>query len=136
MHILYEEIVESLEETRNELIFATEPILSSLQLSIPGSSRYSPLVELDEIEVCCTDIVLFYSILCLCIEQIQKGILQLCKGLEFLHSSARLIHSNLNPETVIINSAVSLWECEAYAELNLVVNREIGKFLGWAKPFP
>jgi SCY1-like protein 2 len=45
-------MVEPLEETRNELIFATEPILSSLQLSIPGSSRYSPLVELDEIEVC------------------------------------------------------------------------------------
>lgn len=63
MHIPYEEMVEPLEETRNELIFATEPILSSLQLSIPGSSRYSPLVELDEIEVCCTDIVLFYSML-------------------------------------------------------------------------
>lgn len=46
------EMVEPLEETRSELIFATEPILSSLQLSIPGSSRYSPLVELDEIEVC------------------------------------------------------------------------------------
>jgi SCY1-like protein 2 len=45
-------MVEPLEETRNELIFATEPILSSLQLSIPGCSRYSPLVELDEIEVC------------------------------------------------------------------------------------
>ena len=54
-------MVEPLEETRNELIFATEPILSSLQLSIPGSSRYSPLVELDEIEVCCTDIVQFYA---------------------------------------------------------------------------
>ena len=47
----HEEMVEPLEETRNELIFATEPILSSLQLSIPGSSRYSPLVELDEVEV-------------------------------------------------------------------------------------
>lgn len=45
-------MVEPLEETRNELIFATEPVLSSLQLSIPGSPRYSPLVELDEIEVC------------------------------------------------------------------------------------
>lgn len=44
-------MVEPLEETRTELIFATEPILSSLQLSIPGSTRYSPLVELDEVEV-------------------------------------------------------------------------------------
>lgn len=79
------EMVEPLEETRNELIFATEPLISSLQLSIPGSSR-STLVELDEVEI-------------------QKGILQLCKGLAFLHTSARLIHSNLNPESVLINSS-------------------------------
>jgi SCY1-like protein 2 len=45
-------MVEPLEETRVELIFATEPILSSLELSIPGSNRSSPLVELDEVEVC------------------------------------------------------------------------------------
>lgn len=44
-------MVEPLEETRSELIFATEPILSSLELSIPSSGRYSPLVELDEVEV-------------------------------------------------------------------------------------
>ncbi|OSD01672.1 kinase-like protein [Trametes coccinea BRFM310] len=80
------EMVEPLEETRNELIFATEPVLSSLHLSIPGSHQYSPLVELDEVEI-------------------QKGILQLCKGLSFLHSSARLIHSNINPESVVINSS-------------------------------
>ncbi|KAJ8699577.1 Protein kinase domain-containing protein ppk32 [Pleurotus ostreatus] len=36
------EMVEPLEETRSEIIFATEPILSSLDLSIPGSQRYSP----------------------------------------------------------------------------------------------
>ncbi|OAX40509.1 kinase-like protein [Rhizopogon vinicolor AM-OR11-026] len=76
------EMVEPLEETRNELIFATEPVLSSLDLSIPRGSRHTPLVELDEIE---------------------KGILQLCKGLSFLHTSARLIHTNLKPECVIIN---------------------------------
>ena len=45
-------MVEPLEETRTELIFATEPILSSLELSIPGSKRSPPLVELDEVEVC------------------------------------------------------------------------------------
>jgi SCY1-like protein 2 len=45
-------MVEPLEETRSELIFATEPILSSLELSIPGSGRNSVLVELDEVEVC------------------------------------------------------------------------------------
>ncbi|KAI0747966.1 other/SCY1 protein kinase [Daedaleopsis nitida] len=80
------EMVEPLEETRNELIFATEPLLSSLHLSIPGSFQYTPLVELDEVEI-------------------QKGILQICKSLSFLHTSARLIHSNINPESIVINGS-------------------------------
>ena len=45
------EMVEPLEETRSELIFATEPLLSSLYLSIPNSHHRSPIVELDEVEV-------------------------------------------------------------------------------------
>ncbi|KAF7322690.1 Kinase-like protein [Mycena chlorophos] len=79
------EMVEPLEETRTELIFATEPVLSSLEMSIPGTGR-PPLVDLDEVEI-------------------QKGILQICKGLSFLHSSAQLIHSNIGPESIIINSS-------------------------------
>jgi hypothetical protein len=51
------EMVEPLEETRSELIFATEPILSALDSAIPSAPRYSSLVELDEVEVC-------YCILC------------------------------------------------------------------------
>ncbi|KAF8495373.1 kinase-like domain-containing protein [Gautieria morchelliformis] len=78
------EMVEPLEETRSELTFATEPLLSSLSQSIPSASR-SPSIELDEVEI-------------------QKGILQLCKGLDFLHTSARLIHSNISPSNVLINA--------------------------------
>lgn len=44
-------MVEPLEETRSELIFATEPILSSLELSIPGAGHRTPVVDLDEVEV-------------------------------------------------------------------------------------
>ena len=44
-------MVEPLEETRTELIFATEPILSSLDMSISRGSHYITPVELDEIEV-------------------------------------------------------------------------------------
>jgi SCY1-like protein 2 len=52
IYLLYlKEMVEPLEETRTELIFATEPVLSSLALAIPDSGRWSSLVELDEIEV-------------------------------------------------------------------------------------
>lgn len=49
--VTIEEVVEPLEETRSEFIFATEPLLSSLYLSIPGASHHSPLVDLDEVEV-------------------------------------------------------------------------------------
>ena len=51
------EMVEPLEETRTELIFATEPVLSSLELSIPRNSHHTPIVELDEIEVCDTSLL-------------------------------------------------------------------------------
>ena len=51
LRVKLEEMVEPLEETRNELTFATEPVLSSLHLSIPGSFQFTPLVELDEVEV-------------------------------------------------------------------------------------
>lgn len=44
-------MVEPLEETRSELVFATEPLLSSLYLAIPGSPYASSLVDLDEVEV-------------------------------------------------------------------------------------
>lgn len=44
-------MVEPLEETRTEIVFATEPLLSSLQLAIPDVGRQASLVELDEIEV-------------------------------------------------------------------------------------
>ena len=48
-YLLYpQEMVEPLEETRTELIFATEPVLSSLAFD---SGISSSLVELDEIEV-------------------------------------------------------------------------------------
>ncbi|QRV75342.1 SCY1-like protein 2 [Ceratobasidium sp. AG-Ba] len=88
------EVVEPLEDSRSELVFATEPLLSSLSLCIPdSSSRQKPQVELDEVEAS------------LCRSLIQKGILQLAKGLSFLHTSARLIHSNLTPSSVLINSA-------------------------------
>ncbi|KAE9407078.1 hypothetical protein BT96DRAFT_954642 [Gymnopus androsaceus JB14] len=78
------QMVEPLEETRTELTFATEPVMSSLELAIPGAGKLASLVELDEVEI-------------------QKGILQICKGLLFLHSSAQLIHSHLCPESIIIN---------------------------------
>ncbi|KAI9804325.1 MAG: hypothetical protein M1833_007132 [Piccolia ochrophora] len=103
------ELVEPLEETRNGgFMFATEQVTASLaglleekdgQERAGGiggrASRYvveesdggrrRREVEIDELEI-------------------QKGLLQIAKGLDFLHESAGLVHGNLTPDAIYINS--------------------------------
>jgi SCY1-like protein 2 len=105
------ELVEPVEETRGGgLQFATEPVTASLagllqekdeQEKAGGvggrRSRYvieeadgqkrRRELEIDELEI-------------------QKGLLQIAKGLEFLHESAGLVHANLTPEAIFINAKV------------------------------
>ncbi|OQO12207.1 hypothetical protein B0A48_02848 [Cryoendolithus antarcticus] len=103
------ELVEPVEETRNGgLMFATEHVTASLASLLhekdeqeraggvggrgsryvveeqDGTRRRREL-EIDELEI-------------------QKGLLQLGKGLEFLHESAGLVHANLTPEAVLVNA--------------------------------
>ncbi|KAI0306757.1 kinase-like domain-containing protein [Multifurca ochricompacta] len=111
------EMVEPLEETRSELIFATEPLLSSLYLAIPGSPYASSLVDLDEVEGS---------------GAIQKGMLQLCNGLSFLHTSARTIHSNINPESILINNAGD-WKLGGLG-LTIPLKRPDGSSAEWEFP--
>lgn len=92
------EMAEPPSESRSSIMFATEPVLSSLRHSLDVSAsaatsrrtrtREEEELELDEVEV-------------------QKGMSQLGKGLQFLHDSAKLVHGNLTPEAVIINAKVS-----------------------------
>lgn len=100
------ELAEPVEETRNGgLMFATEQVVSSLAGLLQekddrerSAGRASRVVveesdgtrkrrelEIDELEI-------------------QKGLLQLGKGLEFLHESAGLVHANLTPEAVLVNA--------------------------------
>lgn len=100
------QVLEPVEETRNGgLMFATEHVTASLggmlrqkdeqeragsrtsrhMVERPDGSRGRIELEIDELEV-------------------QKGLLQVAKGLEFLHESAGLVHGNLNPEAIFINS--------------------------------
>ena len=105
------ELVEPLEETRGGgLQFVTEPVSASLasllrekdneerSAGVGGrSSRYvveeadgtrrRRELEIDELEI-------------------QKGLLQVGKALEFLHENAGLAHGNLNPEGILVNSKV------------------------------
>ena len=105
------ELAEPVEDTRNGgLIFATEPVTASLagllqekdnQEKAGGvggrPSRYvveeadghkrRRELEIDELEI-------------------QKGLLQIAQGLEFLHESAGLVHGHLTPDAVYINTKV------------------------------
>ena len=103
------ELQEPVEETRNGgLMFVTEAVTASLASLLAEKdeqerhggvagrgSRYvveeadgtrkRRELEIDELEI-------------------QKGLLQLGKGLEFLHESAGLVHGNLTPEAVMVNA--------------------------------
>lgn len=104
------ELVEPVEETRNGLQFATEAVTTSLSGllqekddeeragGIGGRTsrfvkedadgvRRRREVEIDELEI-------------------QKGLLQVSKALEFLHENAGLVHGNLTPDAVFINAKV------------------------------
>ncbi|OJD26496.1 SCY1 protein kinase [Blastomyces percursus] len=112
------QVLEPVEDTRNGgLMFVTEPVTTSLTgllrekddqgrlsgggragRSIGGESdvnRTGNSIELDEIEI-------------------QKGLLQIAKGLEFLHESAGLVHGNLTPEAIYINTK-SDWKISGLA---------------------
>jgi SCY1-like protein 2 len=104
------ELVEPVEDTRSGgLQFATEPVTASLsgllrekdeqERSGGVGGRRSRFVvddpesggkkrreiEVDELEI-------------------QKGLLQVGKGLEFLHESAGLVHGNLTPDAIFVNA--------------------------------
>ncbi|KAI8927965.1 kinase-like domain-containing protein [Entophlyctis helioformis] len=85
------QVQESLQDLRTALVFATEPVLTTLAASIAlgnstaeayGSTQ-QPVHELDSLEI-------------------QKGLSQITKGIQFLHS-ANIVHLYLNPESIIIN---------------------------------
>ena len=108
------QLVEPVEDTRSGgLMFATEPVTASLAellsekddqersssvggrstryvVEDPDGTRRRRDIEVDELEI-------------------QKGLLQVARGLEFLHESAGLVHGNLTPEAIYVN-AKSDWK--------------------------
>ncbi|WOO80983.1 Protein kinase domain-containing protein ppk32 [Vanrija pseudolonga] len=84
-------MVEPLEESRSELTFVTETVTATLGNLIAaaksgkGRSDDAGEVDLDEVEI-------------------QKGTLQIAKGLGFLHQQAKSVHLNLNPDAILINA--------------------------------
>ncbi|EPY54134.1 SCY1 protein kinase Ppk32 [Schizosaccharomyces cryophilus OY26] len=86
------QVVEPLEESKSRLTFVTKRVQFSLAdvicVSTPitsDSSDPSNPFALDEIEI-------------------QKGLLQIMNGLSFLKNSAKILHLNVQPRSVIIDS--------------------------------
>ncbi|KAG0005629.1 hypothetical protein BGZ79_003239 [Entomortierella chlamydospora] len=85
------EVVEPVDESRTAIAFATEPIFASLS-NLLGDYENLPNVpdeirqfELDELEL-------------------QKGLSQLGKGLQFCHNDAKIVHGNLVPDAIFVNA--------------------------------
>ncbi|KAI8050208.1 kinase-like domain-containing protein [Syncephalis plumigaleata] len=84
------EVVEAVDESRTSIAFATEPLLATLGDLVHGRRRGQVAddgepFELDELEI-------------------QKGLLQLAKALQFCHQDAHLVHGNLTPDSVFVNT--------------------------------
>jgi SCY1-like protein 2 len=122
------ELVEPVEETRGGgLQFVTEAVTASLAsllhekdeqeraggvggrssryvIEDPDGTRRRRELEIDELEI-------------------QKGLLQIGKALEFLHENAGLVHGNLTPDAILINAKVSyggVWHPSRILRLILV----------------
>lgn len=70
-------IIEVLEETKLKFLFVSEPIMANLStLELSGEDELS----------------------------IQKGLLEISKGLQFLHNYCSIVHLNLQPQSVFVNA--------------------------------
>uniref|UniRef100_A0A2R5LB14 Protein kinase domain-containing protein n=1 Tax=Ornithodoros turicata TaxID=34597 RepID=A0A2R5LB14_9ACAR len=81
----------SMEESRESLAFATEPVFCSLA-NILGQQENMPVPPPSKLK----DYQL-YDI------EIKYGLLQVSEGLIFLHSDVKRLHRNLCPESIVIN---------------------------------
>lgn len=101
-----------LEESRDCLAFATEPVFASLANllgrhdnlpnPIPSQIRDYKMFDV-EIKYGLMQVThsCFYAFLFLT----EIDFLQLCEGLTFLHDSVKLLHRNLSPDSIILNEA-------------------------------
>lgn len=79
-----------LEESRESLAFATEPVFASLANVLGQTTNMPQPANMSDYK--------FYDI------EIKYGLLQISEGLAFLHNDMKLLHKNISPESVIINS--------------------------------
>ncbi|XP_043260358.1 SCY1-like protein 2 [Colletes gigas] len=82
----------SLEESRDSLAFATEPVLASLANILGNHDNLPQPLPSDLKEYKLHEV------------EIKYGLWQLGEGFAFLHGDVKLIHRNLCPESIVVNS--------------------------------
>lgn len=80
-----------LEESRDSIAFATEPVFASLANILGNTQSLPPLAQQTLSKYNLYDV------------EIKYGLVQLTEGLAFLHSDAKILHRNVCPESVIVN---------------------------------
>ncbi|CAF1947799.1 unnamed protein product [Rotaria magnacalcarata] len=81
-----------LEESRDSLAFATESCFASVANCLGCYDNMTQPIPKEFEDYKLHDI------------EIRYGIVQLCEGLLFLHNEVKLLHRNISPESIIINS--------------------------------
>lgn len=79
-----------LEESRDSLAFATEPVFASLANVLGQTFNMPQPANISDYN--------FFDV------EIKYGLLQISEGLAFLHNDMKLLHKNVTPESVIISS--------------------------------
>lgn len=104
-----------MEESRDTIAFVTEPVVASLSnffgnnANMPSDITQFP--QLHEIEI-------------------KYGILQLMEGLQFLHADMKMIHRNICPESIVINTE-NCWKLFGFDYCCvLTVDADTGKISG------
>lgn len=93
-------VIQPLEESREALAFATEPVFASLANILGDLSSISTVTrELQEYQL--------FDV------EIKHGLLQLTEGLGFLHNDAKILHRNICPEAIVLTKLGS-WKLAGF----------------------
>lgn len=91
----------NLEESRDLIAFATEPVVGSL------SNLFDANKNLDTDDSKDSQERSFYDV------EIKYGLFSIAEGLVFLHKDAKILHRNISPENIIINRN-GLWKISGF----------------------
>lgn len=84
-----------MEESRESIAFATEPVFASLANVLGETVNMPQPANMSDYKL--------YDI------EIKYGLLQISEGLAFLHNDVKLLHRNICPESIVINSC-GIWK--------------------------